>query len=258
MPIHPTAIVDPSARIDPTAEIGPFCLIGAEVEIAARTKLIGHAYFDGPLTVGEDNIFYPYCSIGATPQDLKFKGERSFTRIGNRNRVREFVTIHRGTEGGGLWTTIGDNNTLLAYVHIAHDCQVGSNCILSNAATLGGHVVVGDWAVLSGLCAVHQFCRVGKHAIIGGGSIITQDVAPYSMSVSPRDVKLFGANKVGLERRGFSAETVDALHKTFRLLGSKTLNTSQAVEKIREEFPAIEEVREVIEFIESSARGVVK
>lgn len=258
MPIHPTAIVDPTARIDPTAEIGPFCLIGAEVEVGPRTRLIGHAYFDGPLTVGEDNIFYPYCSIGAAPQDLKFKGERSYTRIGHRNRVREFVTIHRGTQGGGLWTTVGDDNTLLAYVHIAHDCQIGSNCILSNGATLGGHVVVGDWAVLSGLCAVHQFCRVGKHAIIGGGSIITQDVAPYSMAVSPRDVKLFGANKVGLERRGFTPETVDALHKTFRLLGSKTLNTSQALEKIREEFPAIGEVHEVIEFIESSQRGVVK
>jgi UDP-N-acetylglucosamine acyltransferase len=258
MPIHPTAIVDPSARIDPTADIGPYCLIGAEVEIGARTRLMGHVFLDGPLTVGEDNVFFPYCSIGAVPQDLKFKGERSYTRIGHRNRIREFVTIHRGTEGGGLWTTIGDDNTLLAYVHIAHDCHVGSHCILSNGATLGGHVTVGDWAVLSGLCAIHQFCRVGRHAIVGGGSIITQDVAPYSMTVAPREAKLFGANKIGLERRGFSAESIDALHKTFRLLGSKTLNTSQAIGRIREEVAPLDEVREVIEFIEASERGIVK
>jgi UDP-N-acetylglucosamine acyltransferase len=258
MPIHPTAIIDAQARIHPDADIGPYCIVQGEVEIGARTRLMAHAYLEGPLTVGEDNTFFPYCSIGAAPQDMKYKGERSETRIGNKNRFREFVTVHRGTEGGGLVTSLGDDNLLLAYTHVAHDCIVGSHNILSNGVTLGGHVVVGDWVVLSGLSAVHQFCRVGSHAIVGGGSIITQDVAPYSMTVSPREAKLFGANKVGLQRRGFSEESVNALHKAFRLLGSKSLNTSQALEKIRAEVPQTPEVVEVVAFIERSERGVIK
>lgn len=258
MPIHPTAIIDAQARIHPDADIGPYCIVQGEVSIGARTRLMAHAYLEGPLTVGEDNTFFPYCSIGAVPQDMKYKGERSETRIGNGNRFREFVTVHRGTEGGGLVTSLGDDNLLLAYTHVAHDCIVGSHNILSNGVTLGGHVVVGDWVVLSGLSAVHQFCRVGSHSIVGGGSIITQDVAPYSMTVSPREAKLFGANKVGLQRRGFSEESVNALHKAFRLLGSKTLNTSQALEKIRAEVTQTPEVVEVLAFIERSERGVIK
>ncbi len=258
MPIHPTAIIDLAARIHADANIGPYCIVRGEVSIGARTRLIAHAFLEGPLTIGEDNTFFPYCSIGAEPQDMKFKGERSETKIGNGNRFREFVTVHRGTEGGGLVTSLGDDNLLLAYTHVAHDCTVGSHNIFSNGSTLGGHVVVGDWVVLSGLCAVHQFCRVGSHAIIGGGSIITQDVAPYSMTVAPRDAKLFGANKVGLQRRGFSEDTINALHKVFRLLGSKTLNTSQAIERIRAEVPQTTEVVEVLDFIERSTRGVIK
>jgi len=258
MPIHATAIIDPAARIHPAADIGPYCIVQGEVTIGARTRLIAHAFLEGPLTVGDDNTFFPYCSIGAAPQDMKYKGERSETRIGNGNRFREFVTVHRGTEGGGLVTSIGDDNLLLAYTHVAHDCTIGSHNIFSNGATLGGHVVIGDWTVLSGLCAVHQFCRVGNHAIVGGGSIITQDVAPYSMTVSPREAKLFGANKVGLQRRGFSGDAINALHKAFRLLGSKTLNTTQAVERIRAEVPQTAEIVEVLDFIERSTRGVVK
>lgn len=258
MPIHPTAIIDDLARIHPGADIGPYCVVQGEVTIGARTRLMAHAYLEGPLSVGEDNTFFPYCSIGAAPQDMKFKGERSETRIGNGNRFREFVTVHRGTEGGGLVTSLGDDNLLLAYTHVAHDCIVGSHNILSNGVTLGGHVVVGDWVVLSGLSAVHQFCRIGSHAIVGGGSIITQDVAPYSMTVAPREAKLFGANKVGLQRRGFGEETVNALHKAFRLLGSKTLNTTQALEKIRAEVAQTPEVVEVLAFIERSERGVIK
>jgi UDP-N-acetylglucosamine acyltransferase len=258
MPIHPTAIIDPAASIHADADIGPYCIVKGEVSIGARTRLIAHAFLEGPLCVGESNIFFPYCSIGAEPQDMKFKGERSETRIGNGNRFREFVTVHRGTEGGGLVTSIGDDNLLLAYTHVAHDCTVGSHNIFSNGSTLGGHVVVGDWVVLSGLCAVHQFCRVGSHSIIGGGSIITQDVAPYSMTVAPREAKLFGANKVGLQRRGFAEDSINALHKVFRLLGSKTLNTSQALERIRAEVPQTAEVVEVLEFIERSTRGVIK
>lgn len=258
MPIHSTAIVDPRASIHPEADIGPYCILQGEVVIGARTRLMAHAFLEGPLTVGEDNTFFPYCSIGAAPQDMKYKGERSETRIGNGNRIREFVTIHRGTEGGGLVTSLGDGNLLLAYVHVAHDCALGSHNILSNGATLAGHVVVGDWVVLGGLSAVHQFCRVGSHAIVGGGSIVTQDVAPYSMTVAPREARLFGVNKVGLQRRGFSGDVINALHRTFRLLGSKTLNTSQALEKIRAEVPQTAEVAEVIGFIERSTRGVIK
>ena len=258
MPIHSTAIVDPRASIHPEADIGPYCILQGEVSIGARTRLMAHAFLEGPLTVGEDNTFFPYCSIGAAPQDMKYKGERSETRIGNGNRIREFVTIHRGTEGGGLVTSLGDGNLLLAYVHVAHDCALGSHNILSNGATLAGHVVVGDWVVLGGLSAVHQFCRVGSHAIVGGGSIVTQDVAPYSMTVAPREARLFGVNKVGLQRRGFSGDVINALHRTFRLLGSKTLNTSQALEKIRAEVPQTAEVAEVTGFIERSTRGVIK
>jgi len=258
MPIHPTAIIDPAASIHADTDIGPYCVVQGEVTIGARTRLIAHAFLEGPLTVGEDNTFFPYCSIGAAPQDMKYKGERSETRIGNANRFREFVTVHRGTEGGGLVTSLGDGNLLLAYTHVAHDCTIGNHNILSNGATLGGHVVIGDWTVLSGLCAVHQFCRVGNHAIIGGGSIITQDVAPYSMTAAPREAKLFGANKVGLQRRGFTEDSINALQKAFRLLGSKTLNTTQAIERIRAEVAQTAEVVEVLEFIERSARGVIK
>jgi UDP-N-acetylglucosamine acyltransferase len=256
--IHPTAIVDAAAVVHPTAEIGPYCVIGSEVTIGARTRLMGHLYVEGVTAIGEDNIFYPFSSIGVASQDLKYKGERAETRIGDRNKIREFVTIHRGTAGGGGVTKIGDDNLIMAYSHIAHDVSLGSHCILVNSTTLGGHVVVEDWVEIAGLSAVHQFCRIGKHAIVGGGSIVTRDVLPYSMTVEPRDAKLVGANKIGLERRGFAPETIDALHKTFRLLKSDKLNTTQAVEKIREEVPELPEVADVLEFIEKSGRGVIK
>src|SRR6266699_6423833 len=166
MPVHPTALVDPAAGIAGTAEIGPYCIVGAQVEIGAGTRLMANVYLEGPTTIGEDNVFYPYSTVGVAPQDLKYKGEASATRIGRRNRIREFVTIHRGTEGGGMLTRIGDDNLLMAYVHIAHDVHIGSNCVLSNAATLGGHVTVGDHAWIGASTGVHQFCRVGRYAII--------------------------------------------------------------------------------------------
>lgn len=258
MPIHPTAIVDPAARIHPDAEVGPYCVIGAEVEIGARTRLMGHLFIEGPTWIGEDNLFFPYSTVGVASQDLKYKGERTETRIGSRNRIREFVTIHRGTAGGGGVTTLGDDNLIMAYAHIAHDARIGSHCILGNAATLAGHVTIGDWAIIEAFSGVHQFCRIGRHAFVGGYSVITQDVLPYSMTVTPRESRLYGANKVGLERRGFSAESIQALHKAFRLLRSESLNTSQALDKIREEVPATAEVAELIEFIGSSGRGIIK
>src|SRR5436309_3212945 len=175
MPIHPTAIVDPQARIAETAEIGPYSIVGPEVEIGAGTRLMAHVYAEGPARIGEENIFYPYSTVGVAPQDLKYKGERSETRIGNRNKIREFVTIHRGTQGGGMVTRIGDDNLLMAYVHIAHDAQVGNGAILGHGATLAGHVTVEDYANIGAHSGVHQFCRVGRSAIVGGYSVITQD-----------------------------------------------------------------------------------
>lgn len=258
MPIHPTAIVDPKARIAESARIGPYCIVGADVEIGEGSELKAHVFLEGPLAIGEDNVFYPYSTIGVAPQDLKYKGERSETRIGNRNKIREFVTIHRGTEGGGMTTSIGDDNLLMAYVHVAHDVRVGNRGVFANGVTLGGHVIVGDWAVIGAFTGVHQFCRVGRHAIVGGYSVITQDVLPFSNTVSAREVKVFGANATGLERRGFCAETIDALHKAFRLLTRSGLNTSQAIARIREEVPASNEVDELIEFIGASERGVIK
>jgi UDP-N-acetylglucosamine acyltransferase len=258
MAIHPTAIVDAGARVAESAEIGPYSIVGADVSIGAGTRLMGHIFMEGPLDVGEDNVFYPYSTVGVAPQDLKYHGERSRTRIGHRNKIREFATIHRGTEGGGMLTCIGDDNLLMAYVHVAHDTRIGGHTVIGHAATLGGHVSVEDWAVVSAGSAVHQFCRIGRHAIVGGYSVITQDVLPFSTTVSERETKVFGANAVGLERRGFSAETIEALHKALRLLTRSGLNTSQAIDRIAEEVALAPEVAELLEFIAQSERGFVK
>ena len=258
MAIHPTAIIDPAARIHPEAEIGPYCVIGAEVDIGARTRLMGHIIAEGPTWLAEDNLVYPFASIGLASQDLKYHGERAETRIGSRNKIREFVTIHRGTEGGGALTRIGDDNLLMAYTHIAHDASIGSHCILGNAVTLAGHVTIGDWAIVEAFSGVHQFCRIGSHAFVGGYSVLTRDVLPYSQTVTPRESRVFGANKVGLKRRGLEQETIEGLHKAFRLLGSQTLNTSQAIEQIRAEVPSSPQLEDLIEFIASAQRGFIK
>jgi UDP-N-acetylglucosamine acyltransferase len=219
---------------------------------------MANVYAEGPTWIGEENIFYPYTTVGVASQDLKYKGERAETRIGARNRVREFVTIHRGTEGGGLVTRIGDDNLLMAYVHVAHDVQVGNNTVLSHGATLGGHVLVEDCAIVGAYTGVHQFCRIGRHAFIGGYSVVTQDVLPYSTSVSEREIHVFGANRTGLERRGFAGERVEALQKAFRLLSRAGLNTSQAVDRIRAEIASTPEIDELLAFIAASQRGFVK
>ena len=258
MPIHPTALVDPAARVARTADIGPYAIVGAEVEIGERTRLMAHVYLEGPAWIGEDNIFFPYSTIGVASQDLKYKGERAETRIGSRNKVREFVTIHRGTEGGGLVTRIGDDNLLMVYVHVAHDVQIGNHAVLANGVTLGGHVTVGDWAVVGAFTGLHQFCRVGRHAIIGGYSVVTQDVMPYSMTVSERETKVFGANRTGLGRQGFPPATIESLQTALRLLTRSGLNASQAIERIQSELPQCPELAELIRFIQSSERGVIK
>jgi UDP-N-acetylglucosamine acyltransferase len=258
MPIHPTAIVDSLARIAETAEVGPFCVVGAEVEIGARTRLMAHNYLEGPTWIGEDNTFFPYSTIGVASQDLKYRGERAETRIGDRNRIREFVTIHRGTQGGGLVTRIGSDNLLMTYSHVAHDVHIGDHVILGNSVGLAGHVEIGDWADVSPFAGVHQFCRIGRHAFVGPYSIVKQDVLPYSLTSHKPELAVFGANSIGLDRRGFDKSSIEALQTAFRLLTRAGLNTSQAIERIRAEVPACAEVDEVIEFIRASERGFVK
>jgi UDP-N-acetylglucosamine acyltransferase len=258
MGVHPTAIVDPAARISESAEIGPFCIIGADVEIGARTRLMAHNFIEGPTWIGEDNLFFPYSSIGVASQDLKYKGERAETRIGDRNKIREFVTIHRGTAGGGLVTSIGRDCLLMTYAHVAHDCRIGDHVIIGNSVGLAGHVTVEDWADVAPFAGVHQFCRIGKHAFVGPYSIIKQDVMPYSLTSHKPEVEVFGANAIGLARRGFDKATIEALQTALRLLTRSQLNTTQAIERIRAEVAACAEVEQLIEFISSSERGVVK
>jgi len=258
MPIHPTAIIDPTAEIEPSADIGPYCIIGAEVHIGARTRMMANNYLEGPTWVGEDNLFFPYSTAGVASQDLKYKGERAETRIGHRNRIREFVTIHRGTQGGGLVTAIGSDNLLMAYAHVAHDALIGDHVIMANGVTLAGHVTIGDWADISAFTGVHQFCRIGRHAFVGPYSVVIQDVLPYSTTVGKREIGVFGANRIGLQRRGFETPVVEALQTAFRLLTRAKLNTSQAIERIRAEVPPCAEVEELLEFIRTSGRGVIK
>ena len=256
--IHPSAIVDPAAAVHESASIGPYCVIGPEVEVGRGTCLMAHVFVDGPTAIGEDNTFYPYSTVGVAPQDLKYRGERSRTVIGSRNLIREFCTIHRGTAGGGGLTSVGDDNLLQAYAHVAHDCHVGSQCILAHSATLGGHVTVEDYAVVGAHCGVHQFCRVGAHSYIGGFSVITQDVLPFSLVVSDRKARTFSVNKVGLERRAFEKVCIHSLHKAFRILTKSGLNTDQALARIAREVDDLPELRQIREFIASSERGFIK
>jgi UDP-N-acetylglucosamine acyltransferase len=258
MPIHPTALVDPQTEIAPDAEIGPYCIVGANVRIGPRTRLMSHVVLEGTLTIGTDNTFFPFCSCGVAPQDKKYRGETSETIIGNGNSIREFVTIHRGTAGGGLRTVIGDHNLLMAYVHIAHDVVIHNHTILANGVTFAGHVVVDDYANIGGLSAIHQFCRIGKHAIVGSRSVIKQNVLPFSQTASDHESKVYGANRVGLQRSGFTPESIEPLQNAFRLLSNAGLNTSQAVARIEEDLPPTPEIKELLEFIRSSERGFVK
>jgi len=258
MGIHSTALVDPTAEIAPDAEIGPFCVIGSSVTIGARTRLMAHVYLEGKLDIGEENVFYPYSTVGVAPQDLKYKGEPSRTRIGNRNKVREFVTIHRGTEGGGMLTSIGDDNLLMAYVHVAHDVLIANHTILANGVTFAGHVRVDDWANIGGHSGIHQFCRIGRHAMIGSYSVINQNVLPFCTIAPEREVKVYGANRIGLERRGFTPDEIEPLQNAFRILTRSGLNTSQAIAKIEEQIPSTPELAELLEFIKGSDRGFIK
>jgi UDP-N-acetylglucosamine acyltransferase len=255
--IHETAIVSPKAKIGEDCYIGAFSVIGDEVELAKNVRLDSHVHIDGKTFIDEETHIFPFVSIGLAPQDLKYGGEITETRIGKRNHIREFVTIHRGTLNGGGITKIGDDNLLMAQSHVAHDCEVGSHVIMANAATLAGHVTVADKANIGAYSGVHQFCRIGREAFVGGYSVIVKDALPFAISQG-NHAKCYGLNKVGMKRKNYPQETIEKLNHAFRLLLNSKLNTTQAIEKIREDVFDCEEVVYLVEFIESSSRGVVK
>ena len=259
MKIHLTAIVHPSAEVSEDVEIGPHCIVGEKVRIGKGTLLAANVIIDALAEVGENNQFHPFSCIGGAPQDLKYRGEPSRLVIGNGNTIREFVTINRGTAGGGMLTRIGDDNLLMAYVHVAHDCLVGSQTILANAATLAGHVLLEDGAVIGAFCGVHQFCRIGLRAFIGGYSVITRDALPYIKTVGSRgDSKTFGVNAIGLERLGLEPSRIDELKRAYRLLFHSGKRVADAIEELRSHSPVSPEVDHLIHFIDTSERGFIR
>jgi UDP-N-acetylglucosamine acyltransferase len=253
--IDSLAVVHAGAQIAAGVTVGPYTVIGENVRIGRGTRIAAHVNIEGWTEIGEDNAISPFVSIGAPPQDLKYAGEKTSVQIGNRNTLREFVTIHRGTKGGGALTRLGDDNLLMAYSHIAHDCKVGSHCILANAATLAGHVEIQDHVTLGAFCGVHQYCRLGRHAFIGGYTVVTKDVLPFSKTVAQRMTRVFGVNALGLRRKNFKPGSIAALQNAFRKLLLPGLNTTQAVEMIEREGAEVPEVQCLIEFIRSSKRG---
>jgi UDP-N-acetylglucosamine acyltransferase len=254
--IHPTAMVDPGAEIGTGTVVGPYCIIGADVVLGANCWLQHHVTLSGPMRAGTGNKLYAYCSIGQQTQDLKYQGEPTYLEIGDENTFREFVTVNRSTSSDGK-TRIGSRGNFLAYSHIGHDCTVGDDVVFSNNGTLAGHVQVGHYAVMGGLTAVHQFCRIGRFAITGGCSKIVQDVPPF-MIADGNPARIRGINLVGLERKQFPAESVRLIKEAFRLIYRAKLNTRQAIEAIRKELPETAEIRELLTFIEASDRGITR
>ena len=254
--IHPTAIVDPGARIGADCRIGPYCIVGGQVVLGDRCRLHGHVVIEGRTTLGADNEVYPFVSLGLKTQDLKWKGGVTRVEIGDRNVFREYVSVHSATSDGGV-TRVGSDNHFLANTHLAHDVQVGNRVIMSNLATLAGHVVVGDHAIIAGLAAVHQFCRIGRYAMVGGCSKLVQDVAPFMMADgNPAETRF--VNKVGLERAGFSPETIATLVKAYKTVFRSGLTLEKAVAQLEAESPSVPELREVVEFIRASQRGLAR
>ena len=256
--IDARAVVAPSARLGRDVRVGPFAVVGEEVELGDACVLHAHAAVRGPARLGKSNVVHPFCSVGGDPQDLTYKGERTELVVGDENVFHEFVTVNRGTAKGGGVTRIGSHNLFMAYTLVAHDCVIGDYTVFTNGATLAGHVTVEDWAVVGAFCPVHQFCRIGKHSYIAANTVITQDVPPFSKVVAPRETKCYGVNSVGLERRGFSKERVKAIEQAYRLLLRSKLNTSQAIEKMKETLNGSLDVEELIRFIETAERGLTK
>jgi len=256
--VHPTAVVHPQARLEAGAWVGPHCVIGEHVSLGRNTRLESHVALSGWTEIGADNRFSPFASVGTEPQDLGYKGEPTRVRIGDRNVFREFVTVHRATTKENRLTLIGSDNYFMAYTHVAHDCRVGDRTIFLHQATLGGHVAVGDSAMVGAMSGVHQFCRIGRLAFMGGGSMITQDVVPFCRVVGQRPTRVLGLNIIGLRRNGFSNARIAALKDIYKLFFFSGLNTSEAVERIKAECPPGEDREEVLEFIRSAKRGIVK
>ncbi|MGE4350948.1 MAG: acyl-ACP--UDP-N-acetylglucosamine O-acyltransferase [Bdellovibrionales bacterium] len=248
--IHATALIDPQAKLGQDVEIGPYCVVGPEVQLGDKVRLIAHVVVDGKTSIGPETVIYPFTSIGQRPQDLKYHGEPSTLEIGAKNQIREHVTMNPGTEGGGMITRVGDGGLYMVGCHVAHDCQVGNNVIMANNATLAGHVVVGDFVVIGGLAAVHQFVRIGAHAMIGGMAGVENDVIPYG-TVKGERAHLAGLNLVGLERRGFSREDIHALRSAYRSLFSKEGTMAERMEDVGERYGSQPLVAGMLEFIRS-------
>lgn len=256
--IHPSATVHPEAQLDSGVWIGPGCVVGAGVTIRKNTRLLANVHVDGRTEIGSDCVFFPFSVIGTEPQDVGYRGEETLVRIGDRNKFREFLTIHRATPKGGGLTSIGSDNYIMAYSHVAHDCHVGNSCVFVNNSTLGGHCLIEDGVFLSGFTGVHQFCRVGKYAFTGGFTVVTHDVVPFAKVAGMRPILLYGMNSVGLRRRGFDAERLKGIKRMFQILFYSGLNTSQAVERIGVEVPASADRDDLLGFIKSSRRGIIK
>lgn len=255
--LHPTAIIDPRAELDSGVEVGPYCVIGAGVKIGRGSKLQSHAAIQGRTTLGEDNVVFPFATVGSVPQDLKYQGEPSELVIGNRNTIREYVSLNPGTAGGGMITRVGDQNLLMMYCHIAHDCIVGNRNVIANGATLGGHVVIEDFVIVGGLVGIHQFVRIGNGAILGAGSMVSKDVPPYCNATGDR-AKLHGLNVEGLKRRGFDKAVIEAIHKAYRIAFHSKLSTAVALTKIKQELSSIPEIDKFVSFIADSQRGICR
>lgn len=255
--VHPTAIVDRCADLAGEVEVGPYCVIGAGVKIGRGSKIHSHATIQGRTTLGENNAVFPFASIGSVPQDLKYKGEPSTLEIGNGNIIREYVSLNPGTAGGGMVTRVGDQNLLMMYCHIAHDCRVGNRNVIANGATLGGHVIIEDFVIVGGLVGIHQFVRIGTGAILGAGSMVSKDVPPYCNATGDR-ARLHGLNIEGLKRRGFDKTVIEALRRAYRIAFNSKLRTEDALQRIRRELPAIPEVETFVSFIAQSQRGVCR
>ena len=259
--IHASAIIAQGAVIPASCTVGPYCTVGADVVLGEDCELVSHVVLDGRTTLGAGCKVYSFACVGISPQDLKYAGEPTGVEIGERTTIREFVTISRGTVGGGGVTRVGADCLVMAYVHVGHDSQIGKGCILPNGATLAGHVTVEDYVTLSAMASVHQFCRIGRYSYIGGGTTITQDVLPYSLTSIERNNHAYGLNKVGLERRGFTPAQIKGLRQAYRLLKGSKLNTTDALAAMREMVAGaddVEHVKYLVEFIAASERGVIK
>ena len=256
--IHSHAVVSARAKLAAGVQIGAYAMVGDDVELAEGCVLHSHAIVQGPSKFGRENIFHPFCSVGGDPQDLGFSGENTELLVGHGNTFREYVSISRGTIKGGGKTVIGSHNLFLASAHVGHDCTVGDHTLFVNGATLAGHVAVEDFATIGFSSPVHQFCRIGRYAYVGASTVITQDVPPFSLIVTERETTNFGLNKIGLQRKGFSPERLGSIHEAFRLLLRSKLNTAQALAEMRKSLPGSADVVELIQFIETAERGIVK